>query len=124
MAAIEVPVHAAVMRDDWLAPESSLRFLLSKLPRSPVERITMDAATPGDKADHFAWIRTPEAVAAFLAQVGATPPTRGLRARGVHRSPCCSAGVGGVTPHYVSQMTPARDAWKRTPGPPTPAPNP
>src|SRR3546814_7224380 len=85
MAAIEVPVHAAVMRDDWLAPESSLRFLLSKLPRSPVERITMDAATLGAKADHFAWIRTPEAVAAFLAQVGATHPTRGLRARGVHR---------------------------------------
>src|SRR3546814_21166184 len=76
MAAIEVPVHAAVMRDDWLAPESSLRFLLSKLPRSPVERITMDAATIGAKADHFAWIRTPEAVAAFLAQVGARSEER------------------------------------------------
>src|SRR3546814_13884196 len=67
MDSIEIPVRAAVMRDDWLAPESSLRFLLSKLPRSPVERITMDAATLGAKADHFAWIRAPEAVAAFLA---------------------------------------------------------
>src|SRR3546814_7101395 len=59
MDSIEIPVRAAVMRDDWLAPESSLRFLLSKLPRSPVERITMDAATLGAKADHFAWIRAP-----------------------------------------------------------------
>src|SRR3546814_11123788 len=83
MDSIEIPVRAAVMRDDWLAPESSLRFLLSKLPRSPVERITMAAATLGAKADHFAWIRAPQAVAAFLWLVGATPPPRCLPARGV-----------------------------------------
>src|SRR3546814_18635671 len=73
MAAIEVPVHAAIMDDDWLAPESSLRFLLSKLPRSPVEMATFDARTLGTRVDHFAWMRGPEAVAAFLATPSERP---------------------------------------------------
>ena len=67
MAAIEVPVHAAVMRSDWLAPGSSLRFLLSKLPRSPLEVATFDAAALGTKPDHFAWMREPSAIARFLS---------------------------------------------------------
>ncbi|MGV8930571.1 MAG: alpha/beta fold hydrolase [Luteimonas sp.] len=66
MATIRIPVRAALLRDDWLAPESSLRFLLSRLPRSDAEVITLDARTLGAKADHFAWMRTPEAVAEFL----------------------------------------------------------
>ncbi|WP_417473631.1 alpha/beta fold hydrolase [Luteimonas mephitis] len=67
MAAIEVPARAAIMCDDWLAPESSLRFLLSKLPRSPLQARTFDASALGTRADHFAWMREPAAVAAFLA---------------------------------------------------------
>lgn len=67
MVDIEVPVRAAVMRDDWLAPESSLRFLLSKLPRSPLQAATFDAGMLGTRADHFAWMREPRAVATFLA---------------------------------------------------------
>lgn len=67
MAAIEVPVRAAVLREDWLAPEASLRFLLSKLPRSPVQVAGLDAGTLGARADHFAWMREPAAVATFLA---------------------------------------------------------
>lgn len=73
MAAVALPVRAAVMRDDWLGPESSLRFLLSKLPRSPAQVTALDAKALGTKADHFAWMREPEAVAAFLAQAGAPP---------------------------------------------------
>ena len=67
MQAIEVPVRAAVMRDDWLGPGSSLRFLLSKLPRSPVQATTFDANRLGAKADHFAWMREPGTIADFLA---------------------------------------------------------
>ncbi len=67
MAGIEVPVRAAVMRDDWLAPESSLRFLSSKLPRSPLQVATFGAGMLGARADHFAWMREPGAVATFLA---------------------------------------------------------
>src|SRR5690606_1864964 len=78
MGSIEVPVRAAVMRDDWLGPESSLRFLLSKLSRSPVQVTTFDADRLGVPADHFAWMRGPETIAGFLAsQVGATPRRTG-----------------------------------------------
>jgi predicted alpha/beta hydrolase len=73
LAAIRVPVRAAMLRDDWLAPRSSLRFLLSKLPHSPCEVATFDAQTLGTEANHFAWMRAPDAIAAFLcAQPAAT----------------------------------------------------
>jgi predicted alpha/beta hydrolase len=67
MAAIDIPVRAAVMRGDWLAPESSLRFLLSKLPRAALQAKTFDAGMLGTRADHFAWMREPQTVAKFLA---------------------------------------------------------
>lgn len=77
MATIDVPVRAALLHDDWMAPESSLRFLLSKLPRAPVELATFDAgALGGADADHFAWMRNPGAIAAFLcaqAEAGSAP---------------------------------------------------
>ena len=77
MAAVHIPIRAALFRDDWLAPESSLRFLLSKLPGSPVVATTLDAGLLGTRADHFAWMRQPDAVAAFLcAQPMATAAVR------------------------------------------------
>lgn len=79
LSAVRVPVRSVSMHDDWLGPESSLRFLLSKLSGSPVEQITMDAATLATKADHFAWMRTPEAVAAFLAPTPRQVPLRPTR---------------------------------------------
>lgn len=77
MAAARVPIRTASLRDDWLAPESSLRFLLSKLPGSPVVSTTLDAGLLGTRADHFAWMRQPDTVAAFLcAQPTATAAAR------------------------------------------------
>ena len=53
--------------DDWLAPVSSLRFLLSKLPRSTPNIVSL-GAEPGRHADHFSWMRQPErTVDALLA---------------------------------------------------------
>ena len=43
LATIEVPVRTVLLADDWLTPESSLRFLLSKFPRSPALVMTLDA---------------------------------------------------------------------------------
>ena len=52
-------------RSDWLGPESSLRFLLSKLPRSREPRSTCSMpAALGTRADHYAWMKAPDAVAA------------------------------------------------------------
>ena len=59
MAGVAVPIRAVAKTRDWLAPVSSLRFLLSKLPRS-TPTITALGAEPGRHADHFSWMRQPE----------------------------------------------------------------
>ncbi|KRD80100.1 alpha/beta hydrolase [Lysobacter sp. Root983] len=68
MAQVEVDTHALVLDSDWLAPESSLRFLLSKLPRTQARVETLDGRTLGTRADHFAWMKQPGAIAALLAR--------------------------------------------------------
>ena len=59
MAGVAVPIRAVAKTGDWLAPVSSLRFLLSKLPRSTPTIISL-GAEPGRHADHFSWMRQPE----------------------------------------------------------------
>ena len=66
LATVDVPVRAAVLADDWLAPESSLRFLLSKLPRSSAQAAVFDSPETGAAADHFAWMKAPDAIADWL----------------------------------------------------------
>lgn len=68
MADIDVPTRAVVLADDWLAPASSLRFLLSKLPRAAPAIGALDAQALGVTADHFAWMQQPQAVARHLAE--------------------------------------------------------
>lgn len=67
MAAIEVPVRAACLEDDWLGPLSSLRFLLSKLRSRDASVEVFSADRLGVAADHFAWMRQPDAIASWLA---------------------------------------------------------
>lgn len=67
MARIRSPVQALVMASDRLGPESSLRFLLSKLPHAQARVATWDAAALGARADHFSWMQHPHAVAGWLA---------------------------------------------------------
>ena len=67
MAAAAIDVRAALFARDWLAPASSLDYLLSKLPRARAEVQRFDAAALGVAADHFAWMKAPSAVAGFLA---------------------------------------------------------
>ncbi|WP_407352204.1 alpha/beta fold hydrolase [Luteimonas sp. R10] len=66
LSRVAVPVQAIVLRDDWLCPASSLRFLLSKL--GPAQRLitSMDAGDLQVRADHFAWLRQPEEIARKL----------------------------------------------------------
>ena len=72
MANIDVPIRAVLLPDDWLVPASSLHFLLSKLQHSTPAIVTLDAPTLGVAADHFAWMKQPQAVAHHLAEPSAS----------------------------------------------------
>jgi predicted alpha/beta hydrolase len=67
LAAVQQPILALRLRDDWLAPASSLAWLLDKMPRSPkrIDVIAPDALT-GRAADHFSWMKAPAGIAAPL----------------------------------------------------------
>lgn len=67
MSAVEAHATAIVFPDDWLAPASSLRFLLGKLPRVETRVRVLDAHALGVAADHFSWLQQPRAVAQALA---------------------------------------------------------
>ncbi|HVI54322.1 MAG TPA: alpha/beta fold hydrolase [Luteibacter sp.] len=63
------PVFAQRLRDDWFAPETSLDFLLGKMPEAP-RRIDVIGADDlsGKPADHFAWMKVPADIARRLAE--------------------------------------------------------
>ncbi len=67
LSQVDVEVNAIVLGDDWLAPEPSLRFLVGKLGGAAATIHTVDAASLGAPADHYAWMKHPAAVAALLA---------------------------------------------------------
>ena len=66
LAKVARPVHALLLSQDWLAPRTSLDFLLSKMPKAPARVECLDADLAGTRADHYAWMRAPAGVAARL----------------------------------------------------------
>jgi predicted alpha/beta hydrolase len=68
MARIEVDAKVVVLAQDWLAPASSSRYLLSKLPRARHRIATLDAQVLKTRAGHFDWMKQPEAVVESLLQ--------------------------------------------------------
>ena len=67
LAGVDAAVDAVRLQDDWLVPQGSLTYLIGKLrPRSVREHV-LSRDVLGAKADHFAWMRAPAAVAAALA---------------------------------------------------------
>lgn len=68
LAGIHCPIRAVVLDEDWLAPESSLRFLLSKMPCADATMARLGRDGLGTRTDHFAWMKRPAAVAAALAE--------------------------------------------------------
>jgi len=61
-AAVRGDARAVVMTEDWLAPPGSLRFLLGKMPAVAARIDMLDAVAPGVRADHFGWLKAPDAV--------------------------------------------------------------
>ncbi|HEY0232289.1 MAG TPA: alpha/beta fold hydrolase [Dokdonella sp.] len=67
LARLPLPVRSLHLCDDWLGPKASLQWLLGKMPLAPRELMEVSAADQGGvAADHFAWMKSPQAVAARL----------------------------------------------------------
>lgn len=77
LAEFKGDVHAMTFSNDWMAPPSSLRFLLSKLGKARINEAHFSAPQVGAAADHYAWMKRPDAVAAWLSEAAvsaAGPP--------------------------------------------------
>jgi predicted alpha/beta hydrolase len=72
------PIHAIALARDWLGPLSSLRFLLSKMPHADAAIDVLDADALGTDADHYAWMKTPDAIAARISHRDRLSDTAGL----------------------------------------------
>lgn len=57
---------AVVLAEDWFAPVGSMQGLLAKLPQVGSTLSVLSANALGARADHFAWMRSPEAVVKAL----------------------------------------------------------
>jgi predicted alpha/beta hydrolase len=68
LAALQLPLLALRLADDWLGPSPSLDWLVGKMPRT---HSTLDVITSKDlgglPADHFGWMKTPEPIAERIA---------------------------------------------------------
>ncbi|AOX63690.1 hypothetical protein BIZ42_16730 [Stenotrophomonas sp. LM091] len=62
MRTLQGQATAVVMDHDWLAPPSSMQALLAKMPGMRAQLSVLSAQALGTRADHFAWMKTPEAV--------------------------------------------------------------
>lgn len=74
LAGVQVDIDAVLLADDWLAPRASLDFLAGKMRPGEVRVETLAASDLSERADHFAWMKRPDAVAAALA-AGLQPAT-------------------------------------------------
>lgn len=69
MAASDVAIRAALFEQDWFAPRGSLDHLLSKFRSARAREVrSFDATTLGVRADHFAWMAAPAAVADWFTR--------------------------------------------------------
>ncbi|MFD0737916.1 serine aminopeptidase domain-containing protein [Lysobacter koreensis] len=68
LGALSVDVHAVVMENDWLAPASSVRFLLSKMRHSRATVTLLGDHALQARADHFSWMQQPAALAELLTR--------------------------------------------------------
>lgn len=74
---VTVPVRAVLLAHDWLAPRPSLDYLLAKISSPHVDVEILDSDRLGARADHFAWMKAPDAVAGWLADAPAAMPGGG-----------------------------------------------
>jgi predicted alpha/beta hydrolase len=69
LGALELPVLAQRLRDDWLGTAASLDWLLGKMPHALHRREQVAPADlGGGAADHFGWMKTPDTIAMRIAE--------------------------------------------------------
>ena len=68
LARLAVPVHGLRFAHDWLVSPASLDALVAKLGPAPRRDVEFDTAALGVAADHFRWLRAPQAPARWLAE--------------------------------------------------------
>lgn len=66
LSRVSVEVRAVLMSRDWFAPRRSMQALLDKLRRSRSTIAMLDEVALGVPADHFAWMKQPQAVVEAL----------------------------------------------------------
>jgi predicted alpha/beta hydrolase len=66
MAKLALPVLTVRMGDDGWVPPSSVNYLLGFLPGCRTESAEISSALQGARADHFRWLKSPEAAAAEI----------------------------------------------------------
>lgn len=66
LSCVEVDAHGVLLSQDWFAPRRSMQALLDKLPRSRSNVTTLDSTALGVRADHFSWMKQPQAVVEAL----------------------------------------------------------
>ena len=66
LSSIKADVRAVLLDRDWFAPRRSMQALLDKLPRSLPTLTTLGSTALGTRADHFAWMKQPDAVVDVL----------------------------------------------------------
>ena len=64
LSRVEARVDAVLLKDDWFAPRRSMQALLDKMPQAAAAIRILDRTALGVDADHFAWMKQPQAVAA------------------------------------------------------------
>ncbi len=68
LAALQLPIFALRLRDDWLVPKASLEWLLGKMPQSPnVVFVLAPNDLDGQPADHFSWMKAPAPIVERVA---------------------------------------------------------
>ena len=68
LSRITARIDAVLLDRDWFAPRHSMQALLAKMPHAASRIRTLDSATLGVRADHFAWMKQPQAVCAALLE--------------------------------------------------------
>lgn len=67
MRRLAVPVFSLLMAEDWFVPQASLDWLVGKLPAARHARQVMGSEQMSGPADHYRWMREPQAAAGAIA---------------------------------------------------------